>query len=165
MHEEFYLDDHCLQRGMVETRSLQLSKQYCQFCEEFVMQHLTKHTIQNLYRKEVMNTVKNGIYSTMWHIHAVASILGAKVMSVYPQYGGFTVRKLLHRAVEPRKILSPKRYFIMWTNTRGKEVPAARWRPNHFIPVTPEPDRESEWWIGHGYVITRDISQSGSRGR
>ena len=50
-----------------------------------------------------MRTVKNSEYTGIWHLHALASVLGIKIGSVYPEYGGFTVRRFLHRICVPRQ--------------------------------------------------------------
>ena len=51
---------------------------------------------------EIMETVKDSRYSSMWHIHGLATVLGTRIQSVYPEFGGFTVRKYLNRPIAPR---------------------------------------------------------------
>ena len=51
LNEDLYLDNTFLQRGLPDvSKAMFLTKQYCQFLEGYVMQHLTDGVIQNLYR-------------------------------------------------------------------------------------------------------------------
>lgn len=93
-----------------------------------------------------MKTVKNSEYSSMWHLHGLASVLGVQVVSIYPTYGGFTVRGLLNRTCVPRKAREPRQntctsIHIMWTNLAGRLSNPNGWLPNHFVAVGPV----SEW--------------------
>lgn len=54
------------------------------------------------FRLEVMLTLKNGSYNGMWGVLGMSGALQMPVFSVYPKYGGFTVRKDLNTLVMPR---------------------------------------------------------------
>ena len=47
-----------------------------------------------------MRGVKNGTYSSIWHLHGLAGVLGVRVSSVYPD--GINVRRHLNRDILPR---------------------------------------------------------------
>lgn len=54
-------------------------------------------------RCEIRNSIANGTYSTMWHLHGLSSVLGCRVRSIYPEHGlGLIVRDLQNRIIEPR---------------------------------------------------------------
>ena len=98
---------------------------------------LTAEVVEEVYNKVVQNTSKMGEYMGLWHMAALASILRRPVISVYPTYGGHTVRNDLQRTFLPRIATSEKEAYIMWTNTRGKTCPEASWIPNHFAVLLP----------------------------
>jgi hypothetical protein len=52
-----------------------------------------------------MSMATLGQFASMWHLHGVASVIGHAVKSVYPQYGGHTVRAHLNRLIEPREAM------------------------------------------------------------
>ena len=56
----------------------------------------------NNFRLEAQYTVKDGTYTCIVHMHCLASVLGVELMSIYPEFGGFTVRPLLNRLCVPR---------------------------------------------------------------
>lgn len=53
-------------------------------------------------RNEVVQTTNVYNFAGMWHIHALATVMRVKVKSVYPEYGGFTVRPMQDRICKPR---------------------------------------------------------------
>ena len=55
------------------------------------------------YRKEVLATAVDATYAGMWQIHAMASVLRCDIISIYPEFGGATVRKELNRRILPRE--------------------------------------------------------------
>ena len=72
----------------------------------------------------------------IWQLHALSNILNCKLMSIYPQRGGATVRRHLHRWITPFPKPSPFQWSqmaIMWTSTQGKDQEAKDWRVNHFV--------------------------------
>jgi len=57
--------------------------------------------ILNVFRAEVMHVLKNCAFTGIWSFFAAADVLGIRLLSVYPTYGGGTVRQDLHRVIEP----------------------------------------------------------------
>ena len=73
-------------------------------------------------------------------LHSLSNILNCKLMSLYPQRGGATVRRYLHRWTTPFPKPSPFQWSqmaIMWTSTQGMEQEAKDWRVNHFVVCVP----------------------------
>jgi hypothetical protein len=97
-----------------------------------------------VFEREVLSAVEGGTYMGAWQMHAVASVLGAEVFSVYPEYGGHTVRHLLNKKLSPRSkiVSSAKSVGIMWTHLLGKNEPSATWKPNHFVVCLPGQQRQ-----------------------
>lgn len=60
-----------------------------------------------------MYCFKRGSYNSMFAILGMSSVVGAPIVSIYPTYGGGTVRQDLHRIVEPRISLRSK-YILLW---------------------------------------------------
>jgi hypothetical protein len=56
----------------------------------------------SVYRSEAAATAKSGNFGTMWNLHALSSVIGCNIYSIYPEYGGFTVRPHANRLVVPR---------------------------------------------------------------
>ena len=55
-----------------------------------------------------MYCLKRGKYNSMWGILGLSSVVGSPIQSIYPIYGGGTVRKDLNRIVQPRVCLKGK---------------------------------------------------------
>ena len=53
------------------------------------------------FRNEVMNTMKDGSYSGILQVWGMANALETPISSVYPTYGGATVREDLHTEFNP----------------------------------------------------------------
>ena len=74
--------------------------------------HITATERKNIARitlqLECESTPKNGSWSSMWHVHAISSVLKRPVFSVYPKMNERT-RSVFHRNVFPRlEVLSQK---------------------------------------------------------
>lgn len=96
----------------------------------------TSYTYQtghyNHNRNEVIFIIESGEYMGIWQIHAVASILNIQIKSIFPTYGGATVRQHLNREITPRgRPDSQDKGVIMWTNISGKKENS--WSANHFV--------------------------------
>jgi len=86
---------------------------------------------------ECLSTPRNGSWSSMWHVYAIASVLKKPIFSVYPKTNERT-RPAFHKNVSPRlEALSQRSdvvpVVIMWTHTHNK-VCSTTWTPNHFVP-------------------------------
>ena len=75
----------------------------------------------------------------IWQMFCLSSILRLKVNSVYPTYGGFTVRKHLNRLIIPRLQTrsDQNEIFILWSHLQGRTEPEHNWTPNHFVTMLP----------------------------
>ena len=69
-----------------------------------------------------------------WHHYRILQI---DVVSVYPQYGGQTVRSDLNRTFVPfqKEETNKNKVYIMWSNLQGNNLPEKLWRPNHFVTL------------------------------
>ncbi|KAL8616788.1 hypothetical protein ACOMHN_017825 [Nucella lapillus] len=122
-----------------------LAAQYATFSSHWSQgEELNQQTVNLVFEREVLAAVEGGTYMGAWQMHAVASILGAEVFSVYPEYGGHTVRHLLNKKLSPRSkiVSSAKSVGIMWTHVEGKNEPPATWKPNHFVVCLPGQQRQ-----------------------
>ena len=137
---ELYLNNDILQRGFSPSPD-NLPKQYAMYSEHYMGDTLTAATIRSVLCKEIESIVKSGAYMGIWQIHALASIFNCKLLSIYPKYGGATVRQHLHRWVVPCSKLDETtptcRSAIMWSSTHGKNQKANQWRVNHFVLCVP----------------------------
>lgn len=135
VHEHFYLSD-------------KMSVVVAQHSDFFQVEKLTPEAVQKLYRREVQHVTKPGTYMGMWQMQAVASVLQTSLQSVYPEYGGYTVRPHYHRVLHARTMdcrategSSTKTPDcipgIMWTRVMGKDKPPTGWLPNHFVACLP----------------------------
>ena len=116
---------------------------YTMYSDEYkVGKKLDQDTITSVYETEVLKVAKEGAWMGVWQLHALAAVLKYPVYSVYPEYGGQTVRCNLNRKMMPAcESTTKKPAFIMWTNVHGKEIKEALWAPNHFVVLLPI-DRE-----------------------
>lgn len=55
------------------------------------------------FRKEVLSSLTDGTYSSFFGISGLGGVLGATVQSVFPEYGGYTVRHHFNLSKEPRE--------------------------------------------------------------
>ncbi|KAK7110403.1 hypothetical protein V1264_014286 [Littorina saxatilis] len=115
-----------------------------QYSEHFLNEKLTKAAIDNIFQLELRDIFKAGTYMGMWQVLALTSVLQHPILSIYPEYGGYTVRPHLHKLCTPRSQPTPAPHHsstylpgIMWTHIHGKCLPALTWRPNHFVVCLP----------------------------
>ncbi|XP_070186874.1 uncharacterized protein [Littorina saxatilis] len=137
LNAEFYLSDASLSVGLQAGKPY--TKFYATYTPQYTMQVLTPAVIREIYEGEVLQWTKNGTYAGMWELHALSSVLGTTIHSIYPQYGGFNVRPHLHRIVHPRRPAVPPNFVpgVMWTSTHGTAAAANVWAPNHFVACLP----------------------------
>ena len=92
----------------------------------------------SMLHSECIQTAKNGNYSCMWHIHAMATVLRRPIVSIYPERN-LRIRPMFHRECPPR-IPYNKTHgnaLIMWTRITDSGMEAQEWSPNHFVTVVP----------------------------
>ena len=117
-----------------------LPKYYAMYSEHYNGQKLSEQAVRSIREAEVEQCAKPASYTGIWQLHALSNILNCKLMSIYPQRGGVTVRRHLHRWITPFPKPSPFQWSqmaIMWTSTQGKEQEAKDWRVNHFVVCVP----------------------------
>ena len=88
-------------------------------------------------------TAKPFVYSSQFHVLALASVLGKPIHSVYPDIpSSLSIKKALHGVFYPREALlsdvsgscqTSDLVAVMWT--RIQRSPLHGWRPNHFVPL------------------------------
>ena len=127
-----YLDDVFLKSG-ISGECTSRSSAYAMFSNYYnAGSRLTSDKIHELFQTEIMKSIKPETYLGIWAIHAVSSLLGAPVMSVYPGLGSVTAD--LNRIVMPRQHRYQNMFYIMWTSTNNGER-TSWWNPNHFVPL------------------------------
>ena len=86
----------------------------------------------------IVDNIKPGTYSTMWHIFALSNILGFPIQTVYPDVRGSLVdRNYVNVRITPSHMQHPSVAYVMWTHTRNVNLHG--WTPNHFVPLLPVP--------------------------
>lgn len=86
----------------------------------------------------IVNTIKPGSYSSMWHIFAFSNILGFPIQTVYPEVKGSLInRNYVNVPITPSQMQHQTVAYIMWTHTSNVELHG--WTPNHFVPLIPVP--------------------------
>ena len=135
---EQYLDNVHLQGG--ECLKDDLPKTYAMYSNHFRHgQQLTPASIKDVLCREIETITIHGSCMGMWQVHAISNIFQSKLPSIYPQFGGATVRQHLNRWVTPfSRPSSPQSitwspFAVMWTSTRGKHQEPHKWRVNHFV--------------------------------
>ena len=142
MNDDVYLDDALLSEGATQEESSSLSHTYAMLSDFYIPGvKLSPEAVRSLYASETMEIVKPASYRGMWQLHALASVLGSPVQSVYPGATGSFVTRTLNRRVMP--ISSTQRHdklqHIMWTSTHSKCYASGQdgnwFQPNHFVPL------------------------------
>ena len=90
-----------------------------------------------------MHITRRSEFMGIWQMHALASILGAQLVSIYLQRGNPVIRKHLHRTLEPRERRSGQTVHIMWTSTR-EQTNTNCFFPNQFVPLVRTKREETE---------------------
>ena len=136
-HRDYYLDVVSLSRGMPRGVFLKPKDVVEMFAEDFRC-NISDEEVDRLYQREVHDTLKLSSYFGLWGVMALASVLGVRIFSVYPQLGPKTTREKLHRWIYPRETRNPGPAFIMWTSHRENML-KEHWVANHFtilLPIT-----------------------------
>ena len=98
---------------------------------------MEKDAAKTVLRLDCLDTAKNGTFSNILHVHAIASVLKRLVTSIYPEKN-VCIRPLLHRVIPPRVVdhtlhLAGIPLLILWTST-NVPLHSPVWSPNHFVP-------------------------------
>ena len=139
-----YLDDEFLKSGH-ECEDY-LPTIYAMYSgNHFRGKHVSKTKLRGILCKEIEEISKPAWYMGVWEIHAVASVIQRKIQSIYPLYGGATVREHLHRMVVPRlstdvpvENIPTAPTAIMWTSLGGTQKTPKEWKMNHFVVCVPQ---------------------------
>ena len=96
-----------------------------------------RKVIEDELKADVVNTCKPLEWASCWHLQALATVLGRRVQSVFPECGE-EVQEHLNVVFEPRDGDSEMKepLVIMWTRTGPRETPG-KFEPNHFVPLVP----------------------------
>ena len=80
-------------------------------------------------------TAKLCVYSSQFHIMALASVIKKPIKVVYPDIPStIRIKKALHCVLYPRDISAASDLIcIMWTRTNISSLHG--WQPNHFVPL------------------------------
>lgn len=139
LNVDTYLDSIFLARGYSSTKGENLHVQYAMFSDHYTPNTtLCDADVRTIFEKEVMSIVRPGSFMGMWQVHALASVIGTPIQSVYPGTG--SVQNELNRPVVPREGTLEQNTicYIMWTTT-DKNTSLATWfQPNHFVPLLPK---------------------------
>ena len=96
-------------------------------------------------------SAKPYVFSSQFHILALASIIGRPIFSVYPHIpGAMAIKNAFHRICYPREsfmenssLFAADPVYIMWT--RANISPLRGWTPNHFAPLVPKAHESSSY--------------------
>lgn len=89
-------------------------------------------------KAEALAGCKNGVWGSLVHMMALASVIRQPIYSLYPEVN-FLYRPLMHKLLNPREASLDGKvepFFIPWS--RGGSLdnrPNAWFTPNHFVPV------------------------------
>lgn len=88
------------------------------------------------YEDSVMDCCNPCGYSSLWTIHALATIIRRPIDSIYPAVNGLSDNciGLMNRTFHPRQKTDNKAIRVMWTSTYKPEQHRI-WTPNHFVPI------------------------------
>ncbi|KAK7109352.1 uncharacterized protein [Littorina saxatilis] len=134
INKDFYLNPR------LSAKVDNLPKFCAQYSEFYSNQVLSSTAIERIFEEEVLHIAKPSTYMGVWQMYAMTSVLGVPIYSVYPKYGGFTVREQVHQLILPRTCAGPHPASppaVLWTHTNGKKLPAVYWSPNHFVLCLP----------------------------
>ena len=114
LHSDIYQDDSFLGAGLEDGQTA-WAKHYTQYSPHYCMEVLTPSAVQDMSQKETLCWVHNGTYAGPWQLHALSSVLGMSLHSIYPTYGGYknNVRSHLQWLIFPRQPADSVPAFII----------------------------------------------------
>ena len=139
LYTDYYLDETNLVNGFSHpTKPNEILKAYAMYSDEFDPSN-REFDPKSIFIKEIFKSAKQYSYVGIWQMHALASVLGMKIFSMYPKLNSSSevtfVRKHLNRLLVPRECRSQDVGHILWCNTRT--LSPINWYPNHFVPCLP----------------------------
>lgn len=119
---------------------------YISSSTEESMKKLPEIEIRDIFRQDACSAPKAGKYMGLWALHALSTVLGKPLQSVYPQLENSVLRPDYHRQLKPRQPRQPDETHsvgdsafipaVMWTRI-GTSPPDVSWLPNHFVACLP----------------------------
>ena len=99
------------------------------------------HAVSCTYEEACRDAVTISAYSSSWAIQALCSVIGRKIVSIYPTVNSATdtVARVLNTDFLPREQRSRKAIFIAWSSSMLPQ-PGRTWTPNHFVPLLDSPE-------------------------
>ena len=95
-------------------------------------------TIAGTLDDNILRAAKNYSWSSVYDIHALASILNCTITAIYPPINGLldiNVRSLNRRYLPRQQQQKQQEITIMWTSTSSPQATKELWQPNHFVPI------------------------------
>ena len=91
------------------------------------------HVVVHIFQDEVMTTLKENTWSSMWQVIALVEALKMPIWSIYP-HANINIRHLYHRLIQPVTTSQNCSYVlpIMWT---GYWQTNTWFVANHFVPL------------------------------
>ena len=136
-NSEYYKSNDCMRRGSSGGSNVNTVYTFCMLSQYLQDNERVSEVIDDIFEREVTQSIQHGQYMGIWHLAAIASILERPVKSVYPTYAGYNIRNDINRIFYPRFTIKEEPVYIMWTNTTGTDTPEHIWAPNHFVLCLP----------------------------
>jgi hypothetical protein len=139
LHGDLYLNPDYLRRGeenMTDQLANNLPNNFTMYSGQYEKVNKIKRAdVIKTYQSEVTALTIPGSYMGIWEVFALSSILGAKIISVYPNMGNRVVRQDFNRTILPRMLHTTDAFSVMWTSTRFGEMRDEHFVPNLFVPL------------------------------
>ncbi|CAF0766459.1 unnamed protein product [Adineta steineri] len=95
------------------------------------------------FNAAIQRICNNNVFSELYELAALASVLNCEVQSVYPYIDYRPEMKIMNAVYKPVDISTPSngRVIIFWSSTEDEVSTRARpgncgiWNPNHFVPL------------------------------
>ena len=113
LNKDRYLDDNYLRT--LTGKDAFISKMfYSSFETTSTKAQTSDIRISYAFEAGVLNTIKAGTYSNMWHMFALCNVIGCPVVSVYPMVKGTTVdRSFIDITIKPTGALFEESTYFM----------------------------------------------------
>ena len=144
-----------LGENMTDHAAARLPNHYTMYSAQY--EHISRISTAEViktYQNEVMDMTKPSSYMGIWQIFALSSVLGASIISVYPDKGNAAVRQHLNRPILPHEKTLNDLFHVMWTSTRYDEMRSEHFVPNHFVPLLTT--QIEEFYLDNHVVVMYD---------
>ena len=133
LHSDSCLDKDYLQRGInqADEAMMPLTRRVSMYTILFAdISDVTENGVLKSFETETLGIT--GSYMGITEVFVMASVLEARVNSVYPKKGPNAIRDDLYRVVLPRVRRSYKEVSFLWTSTRYDEMTNYHVAPSQF---------------------------------